>query len=78
MPESLQEIVKLRDDTLRKIEQTKGKKEEILRRLKETFNIDSVEKAEKLLNELKNDLADSQKEYDELLSKFKEKWNDVL
>lgn len=78
MPESFTEIVHLRDDLLRKIEQTKGKKEEIVRRLKETFNIDSIEKAEVFLKDLKEELTDLQEEYDDLLLKFKEKWDNVL
>jgi hypothetical protein len=71
--------LKRRAEELRsQADKAQGGLEQHMRKLKTEFNCDSVEQAEKILEELKSEQNELETSYTKALAEFKKKWKDQL
>lgn len=59
-------------------DRAQGALDAIMKELEEEYECSSIEEARELLDKLKKKSAASQKEFDDLMVAFEEKWGDVL
>lgn len=59
-------------------DRAQGRLEETEKRLKEEFEVDSLEAAEKLLKKLEKEEAAAKEKFDNALEEFNEEWGDKL
>ena len=77
----LEQYQKLKDkvDKLqRESDRAEGALEEVMKELASEFKCDSLSQAEKLATKLRKESDEAEKDYQEALDKFEEKWEDVL
>lgn len=73
------ERIKQRVEALKsKIQRSQGAKEEALRQLKEEFEVDNLEDAKTLLEDLEKRERVAQKKFDKSLQKFEDDWQERI
>ena len=77
--QSKYQALKQKAENARKsIQRAEGALSETLKRMKTEFGCDSLEDAEKLLEEMRSDLKDLETSYNSKVKAFEEKWGDLL
>lgn len=66
------------EDLQRKAERISGRREEVMKQIKERFDCDTLGQAEELLAQMEEEVADLKEKLHESLQQFKDKYGDLL
>jgi hypothetical protein len=64
------------EDLRRRVDKATGSLERLMEELRERFDVDSVEAAEKLAEKLQADLRKKEKAFERAVAKFEEQWSE--
>ena len=76
--EKYQKLVNQVETIQRDINRAEGSLSTQLEKLKEEFDCNNIESAQKLLEKLKKDAAKNEKDFQTALENFEDKWSNVL
>lgn len=66
------------DELRREADEAAGARNQIMKELKKTYGVETIDEAKRLLRKLEKKEKRLQREFDEALSEFEEKWKDKL
>ena len=76
--EEYQKLKKKSENAKADVARAEGALEQQMQKLKEEFDCETIEEAQKMLRNLEKQEKKAEEEYEKELTKFKEKWKDEL